>query len=338
MDKSAATTVEINAIIADLFASEIKAGKIDVDDNFFDLGGDSLAAENLILAIQKRFDIDIQTSVLLEAPTPRALGELVMRVRRAGLACNLVVPVSRGADREPLALIHGMSGSALFASRFSAGLRQRFSLLAVRGLGLEPGELPCEDLEEIVDNYFEGLGATAGKAPRFIGGLCLGGLLAIEVGRRTYAETGERPALVLIDPPPRGSAWLRPERDNRMTQRRQRQMARQVRFWSGLRDLCARLGLGQSLLGRKARREAFKKTLTRAVAGFSPAPFPCDVLVIASSEWGAQTTGDYQEWATEEMNLNIVTLPGRHKGFRQAHMNAIENAILGFLEQRNAPA
>lgn len=338
MDKALTVIDGTSAVIADLFASEIKVGKVGVDDNFFDLGGDSLAAENLILAVQKRFGVDLQTSALLEAPTPRELGEMIVRARRAHSARSLVVPVSSGTDREPLAMIHGMSGSALFASRFSVRLRQRFSLLAVRGMGLESGELPCEELEGIVDNYFEGLGEMAGRAPRFVGGLCLGGLLAVEVGRRTYAQTGERPALVLIDPPPRGSAWLRPEKDNRMTQRRQRQMARQAKFWSWLRDVCVRLDLGQSLLGRKARREAFKKTLTRAVAGFSPAPFPCDVLVIASSEWGAQTIGDYKAWATEEMNLHVVTLPGRHNGFRQANMNAIEDAIVGFLEQRKAPA
>ena len=55
-------------------------------------------------------------------------------------------------------------------------------------MGLEPGETPYDSVEEISANYFDGLGSATGQHPRVIGGICLGGLLAIEVGRLTHAE------------------------------------------------------------------------------------------------------------------------------------------------------
>lgn len=318
-------------VVAEIFSQEIKVEKVGIDDSFFDLGGDSLTAENIVLAVRKRFDVDLQTAVLLEAGTPRELAEMVLRTEQAQLARKLVVQMSVGAGGEPLAMIHGMSGSPLFANRFGAAVREKYRLVAVRGMGLELGEALHNDIGDITQAYFDGLVAATGRRPRFVGGICLGGLIAVEVGRLVHSSTGRRPSLVLIDPPPRGSAWLRPEKDNRMTERRQRQMDREVTFWQWMRDATAGIGMGQSLLGKKARREAFKKNLTRAVAGFSPEPFPCDVLVLASSEWGVQTVHDYQSWATDQMNVQIKVMPGRHQEFRDSNADAIDQEILAFL-------
>ncbi|WP_246749727.1 phosphopantetheine-binding protein [Mesorhizobium caraganae] len=50
--------------IAGIFAQELQLASVGLDDNFFDLGGDSLAAETLVLAVQSRFGVKLQTSVL----------------------------------------------------------------------------------------------------------------------------------------------------------------------------------------------------------------------------------------------------------------------------------
>ena len=36
------------------------------------------------------------------------------------------------------------SGSALFANRFGKRLKQKYAVMAVRGMGLEPGERPFQ--------------------------------------------------------------------------------------------------------------------------------------------------------------------------------------------------
>lgn len=323
------------AAIAVLFAREIGRKVVGIDENFFDLGIDSLAAENLIIAVQEHFDIRLQTSVLLEASTSRALA-LKIEGRWARASRSLVIPLSGSASGEAMVMIHGMSGSALFAHRFGPQLRERFALHAIRGMGLEPGESPFTTVQEITQSYFQNIFSATGRTPLIIGGLCLGGLLAIEVGRLSHAATGEVPSLILIDPPPRGSAWLRPALDNRITKRRRRQLDRQVRLWNGLHDFSVSLGLGQLVEG-KARREAFKKTLTRAVAGFAPEPYPCSILIIASSEWGSRTAADYRAWATATMKIDTVILAGRHRHFRKVGMEPIEDEILAFLADRAPP-
>ena len=323
--------------IAGILAAELQIPSVGIDDNFFDLGGDSLAAETVVLAVQKRFGIKLQTSVLLEAPTPREFGRLVASLTPTHPAQRLIVPVSGSAGHEPIAMIHGISGSALFANRFGKRLKERYAVMAVRGMGLEPNEMPYSSVAEISANYFDGLTSASAQHPRVIGGICLGGLLAIEVGRLTYEATGERPALLLIDPPPLGSAWLKPMDDNRMTVRRRRQITRKVVYWRLLRDGLKAVGLGQIWIGRHTRQKAFKSMLVRAAAGFSPSSYPCDVLVLASSEWSAGTVEQYKAWVPEKARIKTVVMPGTHNRFREANMDAIDDEIIAFLAARDAP-
>ncbi|MBZ9886026.1 alpha/beta fold hydrolase [Mesorhizobium sp. CA10] len=322
-------------LIAGIFAAELQIPSADIDDNFFDLGGDSLTAETVVLAVQSRFGIKLQTSVLLAAPTPREFGSLVASLNQVHPALQLIVRVSGSAGHEPIAMIHGISGSALFANRFGKRLKEKYAVMAVRGMGLEPGETPYSSVAEISANYFDGLTSATGRHPHVVGGICFGGLLAIEVGRLTYDATGERPALLLIDPPPLGSAWLKPMADNRMTAQRRRQITRKVVYWRTLRDGLKAVGMGQTWIGRHTRQKAFKSMLIHAAAGFSPSSYPCDILVLASSEWGAATVEQYKGWASEETRIKTVVLPGAHENFREANMEAIDHEIVAFLADRD---
>lgn len=93
------STESIAAAIAGIFRAEIKLKHVGLDDSFFELGGDSLAAETVILAVQERFKVPLQTAVLLEAASPRELAALVEEHLPRSSARHLVVQVSDAAGR-----------------------------------------------------------------------------------------------------------------------------------------------------------------------------------------------------------------------------------------------
>lgn len=68
---------ELTTEIAGLFARELEVADVGADSHFLFLGGDSLDAERLILAIGSHFSLKLQTATLLDAPTPRALARVV---------------------------------------------------------------------------------------------------------------------------------------------------------------------------------------------------------------------------------------------------------------------
>jgi acyl carrier protein len=68
---------ELETVIAELFAEEFELPRVDVEEHFLFLGGDSMNAETLVRTIADRFGIRLQTATLLEAPTPRSLAKVV---------------------------------------------------------------------------------------------------------------------------------------------------------------------------------------------------------------------------------------------------------------------
>ena len=70
---------EIANEIARLFAQELEVPDVGLDTHFIFTGGDSMNAESLMVAVSEAFGIRLKTAVLLDAPTPRELAEVVSK-------------------------------------------------------------------------------------------------------------------------------------------------------------------------------------------------------------------------------------------------------------------
>lgn len=69
----------VEEAVAATFAQLLGLERVGVDDTFFELGGDSLAAIRLIAAINATLNIDLPVRALLHAPSPRSLSQLLER-------------------------------------------------------------------------------------------------------------------------------------------------------------------------------------------------------------------------------------------------------------------
>ncbi len=72
-------------VLADLIGSVLAVEQVGLDDDFFELGGDSLAAVELMAAIDEQFGVNLAPATLLDAPTPAQLAPLLNHRRRARL-------------------------------------------------------------------------------------------------------------------------------------------------------------------------------------------------------------------------------------------------------------
>ncbi|MEW6736652.1 MAG: acyltransferase domain-containing protein, partial [Acidobacteriota bacterium] len=68
---------ELETVIADIWQKAFGIDKVGVQDNFFDLGGDSLMAIQVISQLRKRLNIEIPVVSLYERLTVRSLAELL---------------------------------------------------------------------------------------------------------------------------------------------------------------------------------------------------------------------------------------------------------------------
>jgi len=70
--------------LARLWEAVLGVAPIGVDDDFFDLGGDSLRAFALVAAVARVFGVSLKTRDLFDGPTVAAMAVLIGQRGRAG--------------------------------------------------------------------------------------------------------------------------------------------------------------------------------------------------------------------------------------------------------------
>ncbi|HEX6909417.1 MAG TPA: SDR family oxidoreductase, partial [Longimicrobium sp.] len=70
---------ELEAALAGMYAAALGIGRIGGEDDFFEMGGDSLLATQLLSAINEKYRVDLPLRTLFEAPTPARLAVAIVQ-------------------------------------------------------------------------------------------------------------------------------------------------------------------------------------------------------------------------------------------------------------------
>jgi amino acid adenylation domain-containing protein len=188
--------------IAGIFEDLFEIAPIGSTDDFFDLGGDSLLAAELLSAIEAACGRSIGPSVLLEAPTVAGIAAALRREER-GFAEPVTVLRAAGA-RAPLFFVHNDHGQGLYTHALGRALDPDRPLYAIHLHGLDGHALPAT-VEAIAADRLRAVRAARPHGPYVLGGHCYGGVVALEMARQLRAAGERVDAVVLVDTP--APAW-----------------------------------------------------------------------------------------------------------------------------------
>jgi amino acid adenylation domain-containing protein len=90
-----ATRTPVEEIIAGIWAEVLKLDRVGVNENFFDLGGHSLMATQILSRIRNALGVEVNLRVMLETPTVTALAEAVELGRGTAGRQSPIKPVDR---------------------------------------------------------------------------------------------------------------------------------------------------------------------------------------------------------------------------------------------------
>jgi acyl transferase domain-containing protein len=76
---------DLEARLVGLYQDMLGVGQVGIHDNFFDLGGNSLVATQLISRVREAFEVEIALRALFEAPTVAELGVVIVREQAAAV-------------------------------------------------------------------------------------------------------------------------------------------------------------------------------------------------------------------------------------------------------------
>ena len=233
-----APRTEREAALAAVWSDLLELMPIGVDDDFFDLGGDSLLAVELVARVADATGVDVGVADFADHSTVAALAALV---DGAGEPPATGAPAAAGS---PLFFLHSDYGRAgadcvMLVRQFGPDPR----LVAVPPHGADGGSVPGT-IEAMAARHVDRLRALQPRGPYHLAGHCSAGVVAFEVARQLCAAGEAVGTLVLVEPPP-----LRAVRDpDGRLQRLGPSPLR--RAWHQARGLAARLG--RAVRGRPA--------------------------------------------------------------------------------------
>ncbi len=160
---------------------------------FWDLGGDSMAAVQLILEVHDLIGQQFPVSDFLVNPTLSGLYQIVDDVFTRG--STPVLEFRRGGTRPPLFCLYGAWGDVGVYTDLANALGRDQPVFGVRSPALTSGEAVSDSLEDAAARVVSLIRSTTNAAAPALLGYSWGGLLAFEVARQ-WTSAGGRPMFV----------------------------------------------------------------------------------------------------------------------------------------------
>jgi acyl transferase domain-containing protein/thioesterase domain-containing protein len=210
---------KVAEVWTDIFGIE----DIDVNENFFELGGNSLLATQLIAYLNNTLNLNIPIRYLFFHPTISGLsnliksykGEIITEDHNINSDFPYLFPIQPKGNRPPIFLVAGAhqimySSISEMKERYEAAVFRYFSEL-VSNLGMDQpvysflprglisSEKPHDSVEEMATDYIMAMKAFKHDGPYLIGGECVGGTVAYEMAQQLKAMNEDVLHLILMD-------------------------------------------------------------------------------------------------------------------------------------------
>lgn len=210
--QAAAFKSPIEASLARIWCELLQREQVEPEDNFFDLGGDSLLVATLIFCIEEATGVQLGMPEIFRSPVFSQMAQLL--TTRSSSVRPAVLTIQEGAaGKPPVYFIY--AGAHEFGLARMLGVRRNVYGVEVGWpsawrQALERGDTSeYPDMERLVEPFCSTICAHAGSKPFVVAGYSFAGLMAFETARQLKARGARVDAVLLFDTMARPPASLR---------------------------------------------------------------------------------------------------------------------------------
>ncbi|HLP61328.1 MAG TPA: amino acid adenylation domain-containing protein [Candidatus Deferrimicrobium sp.] len=176
---------------------EISPDKISTDDDFFDLGGNSINILKVQNELKKHYQNPVSMSILFLYPTIKELAAGIIKQSTKNLEC--VVKLNKSNSKKNIFIFHPLHGMTYQYKELAKLLEDRYTVYGVQAKGLTvDGPLPGS-IEEMLNEYLKEIRQVQATGPYIFSGYCVGNILAYEAARAMEDQGEQVEAVVLLD-------------------------------------------------------------------------------------------------------------------------------------------
>lgn len=185
------------AELSQIWSRVLKVTQPGLDDDFFDIGGNSLIAVRLMIEIEKSTGVRLPLSVLFNHGTIKEMGKLLDKKEESNSKQQWlsIVPIKTKGRKKPLFLIHAAGLNLLLYNTLINHLDDDQPVYGLQAVGLDGKHKALDQLEEIASTYIQEVLMVEKEGPYALAGFCMGGTIAWEMARQLKAK-GKQVALI----------------------------------------------------------------------------------------------------------------------------------------------
>jgi len=198
-----ATDVETG--LAEIWQRVLNVDVIGTRDDFFEIGGDSIAAAALAGEIEACFGCNFSPSHMIDHSTIADQAVFLNGYKSA--SDNSINPVpsyltlfNTDGKKKPLFIVHGNRGFTIFNKRFLDGFDPDQPIGFLEAPGLDGKEPPMEDIKQYAACYLDAIRQTAPEGNWQIVSNCAGSLIGLEICLLAEKSGENVSRLIMIDP------------------------------------------------------------------------------------------------------------------------------------------
>jgi len=172
--------------LAEIWAKVLGVERVGVQDNFFDVGGDSLSAVRMMAETEQVTGVTVPLRLLFQQGTIEKLAEAIDGEQSRTVELPLV-EIQGGTQRPPLFVIHPAEGTVLGFVQLARQLGEEQPFYGLQAPGLEGEAEPLRSVEQMAAHYVMAVRKVQRHGPYFLAGWSFGGLVAFEMAQQLIA-------------------------------------------------------------------------------------------------------------------------------------------------------
>ncbi len=301
-----------------LWEKALNRQEISVHDNFFDIGGDSLAAVEILTGIEKLLARKISLYRLIEHPT---IERLAIALGNEEADSELMIPLNRHTGKIPFYLAASGHGDLIRFQKLSQTLGDVCDFYMLQ----PPTSLTITSIDQLAKLYADQI-ESCGR-PGFLAGFSVGGIPALEAARLLQQRGMKLPGMILVD-------TVYPVR-----------VLRGATLWRILGWLARNLNVQELSMNGRHLGAMFSDpglmAQIKAMAGYHPVEYSGQVSLLKSSGLASWERWFFRPWQkTVSSTIKQVQIPGLHGSiFEQGNVEALSTTLKELLtEERRIEA
>lgn len=187
----------------------LETNDISEEDDFFELGGNSLLALKLITMIQDKFHVTIQIRAIYEYTTIRLQLDLIKQLsemsgqtfnqEHSQTIPNPIICLQPNGKKTPLFLIHPIGGTIFWFSKLARALKKSRPVYGIQDPGIDLEKEVFSSIREMAEFYLDNIRKKQKKGPYLIGGASFGVTVAVEIANILQEEGETVSSIINLD-------------------------------------------------------------------------------------------------------------------------------------------